>query len=77
MRPVLRRHVVPANVSLYLRLGHRHHGYGRGCGQPVGLVVAAGVIANLAGGAVEEGDGAESRKAGPRLSWREIGKQGL
>lgn len=73
MHTALQHHVVPANISLYLCLGYRHHGYGCRCGQPVGLVIAAGIIANLVGGAVKEGDGTESRKAGPRLSWKEMG----
>lgn len=69
--PALQHNAVPANVSLDLCLSYRHHGYGCCCGQPVGLVIAAGIIADLVGGAVEERDGTESRKAGPRLSWRE------
>lgn len=52
-------------------LGHGHHGYGRGCGEPVGFVVAAGVVADLVGGAVDEGDGAEPGEAGSRLTCRE------
>lgn len=72
VHPARQHRVVPANVSLYLCLSYRHHGYGCRCGQPVGLVIAAGVIANLVGGAVKEGDSTESGKAGPRLSWREI-----
>lgn len=64
-------HTVPADVRLDLRLGHRHHGYGCGCGEPVGFVVAAGVIADLVGGAVEEGDGAEPGEAGSWLAWRD------
>lgn len=58
-----KQHTVPADVRLYLPLSHRHHGYGCGCGQPVGFVVAAGVVADLIGGAVEEGDGAEPGEA--------------
>lgn len=61
---------VPADVRLDLLLGHGHHGDGCGCGEPVGFVVAAGVVADLVGGAVEEGDGAEPGEAGPRLTWR-------
>lgn len=61
---------VPADVWLDLPLGHRHHGYGRGRGEPVGFVVAAGVVADLVGGAVEEGDGAEAGEARPGLTWR-------
>lgn len=64
---------LPADVRLYLLLGHRHHGYGRGRGEPVGLVVAAGVVADLVGRAVEEGDGAEPREARARLTWRHKG----
>lgn len=58
-----KQHMVPANVRLYLPLSHRHHGYGCSCGQPVGFVVAAGIVADLIGGAVEEGDGAEPGEA--------------
>lgn len=54
---------VPADIRSYLLLGHRHHGYGCGCGEPVGFVIAAGVVADLVGGTVEEGDGAEPREA--------------
>lgn len=61
----------PADVRLYLCLSHRHHGYGCGRGQPVGFVVAAGVVADLIGGAVEEGDGAEPGEARPWLTWRD------
>lgn len=64
------QHTVPADVRLYLCLSHRHHGYGCGRGQPVGFVVAAGVVADLIGGAVEEGDGAEPGEARPWLTWR-------
>lgn len=62
---------IPADVRLYLLLGHRHHGNGSGCGEPIGFVVAAGVVADLVGGAVEEGDGAESGEARPGLTWRD------
>lgn len=58
-----KQHAVPADVRLYLPLSHRHHGYWCSCGQPVGFVVAAGIVADLIGGAVEEGDGAEPGEA--------------
>lgn len=54
---------VPADVRSYLLPGHGHHGYRCGCGEPVGFVVTAGVVADLVGGAVEEGDGAEPGEA--------------
>lgn len=55
--------MAPADVGLYLILFHRHHGYGCGCGEPVGLIIAAGVVADLIGGAVKEGDGAKPGEA--------------
>lgn len=58
----------PADVRWYLLLGHGHHGYGCSRGEPVGFVVAAGVVADLVGGAVEEGDGAEPGEARPWLA---------
>lgn len=65
---------VPADVRLYLPLGHGHHGYGCWGGEPVGFVVAAGVVADLVGGAVEEGDGAEPGEAWPWLTWTDTEK---
>lgn len=67
--------MIPADVRSYTLLGHRHHGYGFGRGEPVGFVVAAGVVTRLGGVAVEEGDGAEHFEAGTWLTWRNMGKK--
>lgn len=57
-------HGAPADVLADSLLSHRHHGDGCRGGQPIGLVVAAGVVADLVGRAVQEGDSAETGKAG-------------
>lgn len=49
---------------------HGHHGDGGGGGQPVGLVVAAAVVAHVVGVAVDEGDGLEARQARARQTCR-------
>lgn len=57
-------HGAAADVGLDFLLGHRHHGQrGRG-GEPVGLVIAAGVVADVPRIAVQERHGAESSQAG-------------
>lgn len=50
-------------------IGHRHHGNGSGGGEPVGFVIATGVVADVVGRAVEEGDGTEAGEAGSGLTW--------
>ena len=62
-------HGAAADVLGDLPVLHRHHGKGRGRRQPVGLVVAAGVVAHISGVAVQEGHGAEARQTGARQSW--------
>lgn len=57
-------HRAAADVGPDVLLGHGHHGQRGGGGEPVGLVVAAGVVADVAGVAVEEGHGAEPGQAG-------------
>lgn len=54
-------HWTTADVFSDLLIGHRHHGNGCCCGQPVGLVITAGVVAEFSGCAVKEGNGAETR----------------
>ena len=59
-------HGTAADVGLDFVLGHRHHGQrGRG-GEPVGLVIAAGVVAHITRVAVQKGHGAEPSQAGAR-----------
>lgn len=41
---------------------HGHHGDGSSGGQPVGLVVSAGVVAHFIDVAVNKGHGAEARQ---------------
>lgn len=59
-------HGTAANVGLDVILGHRHHGQRGSGGQPVGLVVAAGIVAHITRVAVQEGHGAEPSQAGAR-----------
>lgn len=59
---------IPADVRSYILLFHGHHGYGCGRGEPVGFIIAASVVANLAGRAVEEGDRVEPGETRPRLT---------
>lgn len=57
-------HGAAANVGLDFLLGHGHHGQrGRG-GEPVGLVIAAGIVADVPRIAVQERHCAEARQAG-------------
>lgn len=59
-------HRAAADVGLDLILGHRHHGQRSRGRQPVGLVVPAGIVADITRVAVQEGHGAEPRQAGAR-----------
>lgn len=59
-------HGAAADVGLDVLLGHRHHGQRGGGGQPVGLVISAGIVAHITGVAVQEGHGAEPSQAGAR-----------
>lgn len=57
-------HRAAADVGLDFLFSHGHHGQrGRG-GQPVGLVIAAGIVADVPGIAVQERHGAEACQAG-------------
>lgn len=59
-------HRAAADVGLDFFLSHGHHGQrGRG-GEPVGLVVAAGVVADVPGVTVQKRHSAEARQAGAR-----------
>lgn len=57
-------HRAAADVRLDVTLLNGHHGKRSRGGQPVGLVVSAGVVTEVAGVAVQEGHGAEAREAG-------------
>lgn len=57
-------HRASTDVLGDLKAADGHHRDGRRGGEPVGLVVAAGVVADLVGVAVDEGHGAEPRQAG-------------
>lgn len=59
-------HGAAADVGPDVLLGHRHHGQRGGGGEPVGLVVPAGVVADVARVAVQEGHRAEPGQAGAR-----------
>lgn len=63
-------HRAAADVLRDLVARHRHHGDGRAGGEPVGLVIAAGVVADLIDVAVDERHGAEARQAGAGKTWR-------
>lgn len=52
-------------VGHKVTLAHRHHGNGGVGGEPVGLVVSTGVVADVVHVAEEEGHGAEARQARP------------
>lgn len=55
-------HRAPADVLWDLDAVHGHHGDGSSGGQPVGLVVSAGVVAHFIDVAVNKGHGAEARQ---------------
>lgn len=55
-------HRAPADVLWDLDTVHGHHGDGSSGGQPVGLVVSAGVVAHFIDVAVNKGHGAEARQ---------------
>lgn len=57
-------HRAAADVGLDFVLSHRHHGQWGGGGEPVGLVIPAGVVADVTRVAVQEGHGAEPSQAG-------------
>ena len=57
-------HCTAADIRLDPLLLHRHHGQRCGGGQPIGFVIAAGVIAYVSRVTVQEGHGVEPRQAG-------------
>lgn len=57
-------HRAAADVGLDFVLCHRHHGQRGSGGQPVGLVIPAGVVTDVTRVAVQEGHGAEPSQAG-------------
>lgn len=59
-----------ADVGFDVSLLHRHHGERSGSGQPEGLVVSAGVVADVSGVAVQEGHGVEAGEAGAGQTWK-------
>lgn len=56
-------HRAAADVLRDLATVHRHHGDGSSGGEPVGLVIAAGVVAHFVDVAVNKRHGAEARQA--------------
>lgn len=64
-------HGTPADVGLDLLLGQRRRGQRRGAGQPVGLVIAAGVVTHLVDVAVGKWHGAKHRQAGSCQTWKQ------
>lgn len=58
-------HSASADVGLDLLLGQRRRGQRGRAGQPVGLVIAAGVVTHLVDVAVGKGHGTKHRQAGP------------
>lgn len=59
-------HGAAADVGLDFVLGHRHHRQRGSGGEPVGLVIPAGIVADVPRVAVQEGHGAEPSQAGAR-----------
>lgn len=57
-------HRAAADVLRDLGLADRHHGDGGGGGEPVGFIIAPGVVAHFVDVAVDEGHGAEAGQAG-------------
>lgn len=71
-------HSAAADVRLDFILSHRHHGQWGSGGEPVGLVVAAGIVADVSRVAVQKRHGAEARQAGARQPCvRSTGEYGL
>ena len=58
-------HHAARDVGHKVTLTHGHHGNGGVGGEPVGLVVATGIVADIVHVAEEEGHGAEARQARP------------
>lgn len=63
-------HRAPADVLWDLETVHGHHGDGGSGGQPVGLVIPAGIVAHLVDVAVNERHGAEARQTGASKTWK-------
>ena len=63
-------HDAPRDKRHNVPLSHRHHRYWRVGGQPIGSVVAAGVVADVVEVAEEERHRAEPRQARPRPACR-------
>lgn len=55
-------HRAAADVLWDLDTVHGHHGDGSSSGQPVGLVISAGIVAHLIDVAVNKRHGAEARQ---------------
>lgn len=64
-------HRAAADVLGNLGLPHRHHGNGGSRGEPVGFIIASGVVAHFIDVAVDEWHGAESGQAGASKPWEE------
>lgn len=63
-------HGAAADVGLDFLLSHGHHGQRGSGGEPVGLVVAAGVVADVPGIAIQKRHSAEACQAGARQPCR-------
>lgn len=61
-------HRAAADVGLDFFLSHGHHGQRGSGGEPVGLVVAAGVVADVPGIAVQKRHSAEACQTGASQS---------
>lgn len=64
-------HRAAADILGNLRLADGHHGDGGGSGEPVGFIVAPGIVAHFVDVAVDEGHGAEAGQAGASKPWKE------
>lgn len=62
-------HRAPADVLGDLEAVHGHHGDGGSGGQPVGLVIPAGIVAHLVDVAVNKRHGAEAGQTGASKTW--------
>ena len=63
-------HNTAADVGANLLAKQRHHGYGSSGGEPIGFVVATGVVTGSFV-TVRERHGGENREAGASLAYRE------
>lgn len=64
-------HRAAADVLGNLGLADGHHGDRGSSGEPVGFIIAPGIVAHLVDVAVDEGHGAEARQTGASKAWKE------